>query len=450
MAKPTVDTDTRKRATEAVSVDEDHDVIGKSVVREDAVSKVTGKAIYGGDLYMPGMLYAKVLLSTEAHALIKRIDTRVAEQMDGVHAVLTAKDIPGENVYGIALPDQQVLAENKVRFWGEPVALVAAEDPYIAEEALSKIEVEYEPIPAVFDPILALEANAPQVQPKGNLILHTRVRKGDFAQGFSDADVIVEDLFHTHGQDHAPIEPESGMAWVDENETLVVFSSSQYIYRDRRQVVRVMGLPANRIRHIASTMGGGFGRKDDVTVEIFVALLAWATKRPVRLAYTRHESMLTQTHRHPTIVRARAGATRAGKLTAFEGVAYGDSGAYASLGIFVIKKMALHLGGPYHWPNYKADSFSAYTNNPISGPFRGFGVLQCAVVHENLIDRLAEQVGMDPLEFRLHNCLREGLSFSTGQTMTEAAGLPATLERLQEYMVEKELRFDRTSQVMTS
>ena len=197
-------------------------------------------------------------------------------------------------------------------------------------------------------------------------------------------------------------------------------------------------------------MGGGFGRKDDVTVEIFVALLAWATKRPVRLAYTRHESMLTQTHRHPTIVRARAGATRAGKLTAFEGVAYGDSGPYASLGIFVIKKMALHLGGPYHWPNYKADSFSAYTNNPISGPFRGFGVLQCAVVHENLIDRLAEQVGMDPLEFRLHNCLREGLSFSTGQTMTEAAGLPATLERLQEYMVEKELRFNRNSQVMTS
>ena len=446
MASSTVDVDVQPQ-TDLVGLDAEHDVIGKSVVREDAVAKVTGKAIYGGDLYMEGMLYGKVLLSTEAHALVRRIDTSAAERMDGVHAVLTAKDIPGDNVYGIALPDQQVLAEDRVRFYGEPVALVAAEDPYLAEEAVAKIRVDYEPLPAVFDPIAALKPNAPQVQPKGNLILHTRVRKGDVTKGFEEADVIVEDLFHTHGQDHAPIEPESGMAWIDENGTLVIFSSSQYIYRDRRQVVRVLDLPANRIRSIASTMGGGFGRKDDVTVEIFVALLAWATKRPVRLAYTRHESMLTQTHRHPTVVRARAGATRAGTLTAFEGVVYGDSGPYASLGIFVIKKMALHLGGPYYWPNYKTDSFSAYTNNPIAGPFRGFGVLQGAVIHESLIDRLAERIGMDPLEFRLNNCLREGLSFSTGQVMTEAAGLPATLERLKQYMVEKGLHFSRTSQV---
>ena len=447
MATSTVDTDVQP-PTEAVGLDAEYDIIGKSVVREDAVAKVTGQAIYGGDLYKPGMLYGKVLLSTHAHALVRRIDTSAAERMEGVHAVLTAKDIPGDNVYGIALPDQQVLAEDKVRFCGEPVALVAADDPYLAEEAVAKIQVEYEPLPAVFDPVSALKANAPQVQPKGNLILHTRVRKGDVAQGFEDADVIVEDLFHTHGQDHAPMEPESGMAWVDENGTLVIFSSSQYIYRDRRQVARVLGLSANRIRNIASTMGGGFGRKDDVTVEIFVALLAWATKRPVRLAYTRHESMLTQTHRHPTIVRARAGATRAGKLTALEGVAYGDSGPYASLGIFVIKKMALHLGGPYHWPTYKADSFSAYTNNPIAGAFRGFGVFQAAVVHESLIDRLAERIGKNPLEFRLENCLREGLSFSTGQVMTEAAGLAKTLERLQEYMGEQDLHFNSGSQVM--
>ena len=424
-------------------------IIGESVVREDAVPKVTGKAIYGADLYKPGMLHGKVLLSTEAHALVKRIDTREAQQMDGVHAVLTAKDIPGANVFGIAIPDQQVLAEERVRFYGEPVALVAAEEPDLAEEALSKIKVEYEPLPPVFDPISAMEPKAPQVQPNGNLILHTRVRKGDFAKGFEEADVVVEDLFQTHGQDHAPIEPEAGIAWVDENDTLVIFSSSQYIYRDRRQVAHVLNLPANRIRSIASEMGGGFGRKDDVTVEILVGLLAWKTGRPVRLAYTRHESMLTQTHRHPTVVRARAGATRAGKLTALEGVIYGDSGAYASLGIFVIKKMALHLGGPYHWPHYKSDSFSVYTNNPIAGPFRGFGVLQCAVVHESLLDRLAETIGMDPIEFRLNNCLREGLTFSTGQVMTEATGIAATLEKLQEYMADEDLSFHRSSEVTT-
>lgn len=419
------------------------EVIGTSVIREDAVPKVSGRAVYGADLYKPGMLFAKVLLSTHAHALIKSIDTSKAEAMDGVHVVLTARDIPGANVYGIALPDQQVLAEKKVRFYGEPVALVAAEDVYLAEEALRRIHVEYEPLPAVFNPVDALKPEAPRVQPDGNLIFHTRVRKGDYRRGFDEADAIVEDLFHTHGQDHAPIEPEAGIAWIDEKDNIVIYSSSQYIYRDRRQVARVLNVPINRIHAIASEMGGGFGRKDDVTVEIFVALLARATGRPVRLAYTRREAMLTQTHRHPTIVRARAGATREGKLTALEGVIYGDSGPYASLGIYVIKKMALHLGGPYCWPNYKTDSFSAYTNNPIGGPFRGFGVLQGAVVHETLIDRLADAVGMDPIAFRLNNCLREGLSFSTGQVMTAAAGIAATLERLQQYMVDEDLHFYR-------
>ena len=429
------------------NVTEEKRVVGHSVIREDAIPKVTGRAIFGADLHKPGMLFAKVLLSTEAHALVKHIDTSEAEKMPGVHAVLTAKDIPGANIYGIALPDQQVLAEQKVRFYGEPVALVAAEDPFLAEEAIRRIVVEYESLPAVFDPISALKPDAPKVQSQGNLIYHTRVRKGNYRRGFEQADVIVEDLFKTHGQDHAPIEPEAGIAWVDENGNLVIYSSSQYIYRDRRQVSQVINWPANRIRIIASTMGGGFGRKDDVTVEIFVALLAIATGRPVRLAYTRHEAMLTQVHRHPTIVRARAGATKDGKLTALEGVIYGDSGPYASLGIFVIKKMALHLGGPYYWPNYKSDSFSAYTNNPIAGPFRGFGVLQAAVVHEALIDRLAGKLNMDPLEFRLNNCLREGLSFSTGQVMTKAAGISATLERLQEYMTDKELRFHNLPEV---
>ncbi len=422
-------------------ITERQEVIGTSVIREDAVPKVSGRAIYGADLYMPGMLFAKVLLSSQAHALVKSIDTSEAEAMDGVHAVLTARDIPGANIFGIALPDQQVLAENKVRFYGEPLALVAAEDAYLAEEAVKKIRVEYEPLPGVFNPIDALKPDAPLVQADGNLIYHTRVRKGDFQRGFDEADVIVEDLFRTHGQDHAPIEPEAGIAWIDERNNLVIYASSQYIYRDRRQVAAVLNIPINRIHCIASEMGGGFGRKDDVTVEIFVALLAWATGRPVRLVYTRRETMLTQTHRHPTIVRARAGATREGKLTAMEGVIYGDSGPYASLGVFVIKKMALHLGGPYYWPNYKVDSYSAYTNNPISGAFRGFGVLQGAVVHESLVDRLAEAIGMDPIDFRLNNCLREGLSFSTGQKMSAAAGIAATLERLKQYMADEELQY---------
>jgi CO/xanthine dehydrogenase Mo-binding subunit len=203
----------------------------------------------------------------------------------------------------------------------------------------------------------------------------------------------------------------------------------------------------NHVRVANMTMGGGFGRKDDVTTEILVSLLTWKTGRPVRLVFTRHEAMVTQTHRHPTIMRVRTGADREGKLMAMEGVIYGDTGAYSSLGIYVIKKMALHLGGPYFYPNYKSDSLSVYTNNPISGAFRGFGVLQAAVAHEGQIDELAEKLGMDPLDIRLKNCLRSGLSSSTGQLMTEACGIAATLERLQEYMAENRLSFTHKQEV---
>jgi nicotinate dehydrogenase large molybdopterin subunit len=421
--------------------------VGKSVMRKDAVTKVTGKAVYAGDISMPGMLFGKVLMSTHAHALVKLIDTSEAEAVPGVRAVMTAKDIPGENIYGIAIPDQQVLAENKVRFVGEPVAIVAAEDPFAAEEAIRRIRVEYEPLPPVFSPLEALKPGAPLVHEKGNLLYHTKVRKGDIQRGFDESDVIVENIYRTHGQDHAPIEPESGFAWQDEEGVLNVQTSTQYAFRDRRQIAIVLNFPMNRVRVTNMTMGGGFGRKDDVTTEILVSLLAWRTGRPVRLVYTRHEAMMTQTHRHPTIVRVRTGATREGKLTAMEGVIYGDTGPYSSLGIFVIKKMSLHLGGPYYYPSYKADSFSVYTNNPISGAFRGFGVFQAAIVHEAQIDQLALKLGIDPLEFRLLNCLRAGLSFSTGQVMTEACGMSATLERLQEYMKQYGLSFSHSQEV---
>ncbi len=367
--------------------------------------------------------------------------------MPGVKAILTAKDIPGKNVFGIAIPDQQVLAEHKVRFIGEPVAIVAAEDPFSAEEATRKIHVEYEPLPAVFTPVEALKPDAVKVHEKGNILYHTKVRKGNIQRGFDEAAIIVENVYKTSGQDHAPIEPEAGFAWIDANGILNIFSSTQYAFRDRRQVAIVLNLPMNRVRVANMTMGGGFGRKDDVTTEIFAALLTWKTGRPVRLVYSRHEAMLTQTHRHPTYTRVRTGVSRDGKLTAIEGVIYGDTGAYSSLGIFVIKKMALFLGGPYYYPNYKVDSFSVYTNNPISGAFRGFGVLQAAVVHEDQIDQLAEKLGMDPLEFRLMNCLKPGLSFSTGQIMTEACGIEATLERLREYIFDNGLQFSKKQEV---
>lgn len=407
--------------------------VGKSVVRQDAFAKATGKALYASDISKPGMLYAKALLSTQPHALIKSIETKNAAQMPGVKAVLTARDVPGVNSYGLAIADQQVLADKKVRFIGEPVAVVIAEEARQAEEAVAKIIVEYEPLPAVFDPLSAMKEGAPVVHEKGNLILHTKVRKGDINQGIAESDLIVENVYTTPGQDHCALEPENGIGWLDADGTLVISSPSQGVFRTRNQIAQSLGLPINRIRVICSTVGGGFGRKDDISVEIMIGMAVLKTGCPVKLTYSRHEAMLTQTHRHPVIVKARTGATRKGKLTFMEAVMYGDTGAYCSLGIFIIKRSTMHLGGPYYFPHYKADSFSVYTNNPISGAFRGFGVVQAAVVHEGQIDELAEKLSMDPLDFRLMNCLRPGLTNATGQVVDEGCGIEATLLRLKEY-----------------
>lgn len=414
-----------------------HNAVGKSVIRQDVLAKAKGSAIYAADIRKPNMLYAKALLSKQPHALIKSIDICKAKQIPGVQTILTSKDIPGINSFGAAIGDQQVLADKKVRFFGEPIAIVVAEDVHIAEQAVNKIDVQYDPLPAVFDPVNAIKKDAPLVHDDGNLIFHTKVRKGDINKGIEKSFLIVENLYTLSGQDHAPLEPENGIGWLDEDGTLVIYCPSQSIFKARNQIARALDLPVNRIRLVSPSVGGGFGRKDDISVEIMLGLAVLRTGRPIKMTYTRHEAMLTQTHRHPVIVKARTGATKDGKLTFMEGVMYGDTGAYCSLGIFVIKRAALHLGGPYFYPNYKADSFSVYTNNPISGAFRGFGVVQTAVVHETQIDELSEKLSIDPLEFRLMNCLQPGLTTATGQVVNEGCGIEATLLRLKDYQKTK-------------
>lgn len=418
------------------------EAVGKSVIRQDTEEKALGKAIYASDIYRPNMLHAKAVLSTQAHALILRVDTQEALETPGVQMVLTARDVPGMNTYGLAILDQQVLADKKVRFIGEPIAVVVAENLEAAKEAALKVKVVYEPLPAVFDPVRALWPDSPKVHENGNLVLHTKVRKGVVATGEQDSHIIVENMFNLVGQDHAPLEPANGIGWLEPNGSLVIHSPTQGVFRARNQIAGALNLPINRIRVVCTTMGGGFGQKDDISVEIMIGLAVLRTGRPVKMGYNRHESMLTQTHRHPVIVRARTGATKAGKLTFTEAVLYGDTGAYCSLGIFVIKRTTMHLGGPYYYPHYKADSFSVYTNNPISGAFRGFGVVQSAVVHETQIDQLAESLSIDPLEFRLMNCLRPGLTFATGQVVTSGCGIEATLLKLREFQAAKKLEKD--------
>lgn len=409
--------------------------VGYSVPKVDALDKVLGKAVYSEDLSFPNMLYGRVLRAGVPHAAIEDVDVGGAKGMEGVACVLTAKDIPGRNLYGIAFQDQYALAEEKVRYIGDPVALVAAETEAIAKEAVKAIKVRYRELPVVTNAHEGLAEGAPCVHEKGNLVLHSKIRKGDAEAGFQQADVIVENTYRTHVVDHAYIETESGAGMMDPHGNLVIWSANQCPFRDRRQVAAVLGMKESRVRVIRATTGGAFGGKDDVTVEVHIGLLVQATGRPVRLVLDREESFLSQTKRHAIEMWTRWGATREGKLCVMEGRVFGDTGAYAGLGPFVVKKCGIHLSGPYYIPNIKVDSYSVYTNNIIASAMRGFGVTQAAVAHEAQMDELAKRLGINPLRFRLMNALEPGLSTATGQVVQEDVGIKATLEKLREVVL---------------
>jgi len=411
---------------------EEFTCVGHSVPKVDALDKVLGRAVYSEDMKFPNMLYGKVLRAGIPHAMIESIDTTVARAMEGVACVLTSNDIPGKNLFGIAFQDQWALAEKKVRYIGEPVALVAAESEEIARDAAKAVKVTYKELPVVTNPHEGLTEKAPRVHEKGNLILHSKTRKGNVEEGFRQAHVIVEDTYKTHVQDHAYLETESGVGKLDEHGNLVVWSANQCPFRDRRQMAVVLGLRENQIRVIRATTGGAFGGKDDVTVEIHIGLMVLATGRPVRLVLDREESFQSQTKRHAIEMWTRWGATREGKLCAMEGKVFGDTGAYAGLGPFVVKKCGIHLSGPYYIPNVKVDSYSVYTNNIMASAMRGFGVLQSAVAHEAQMDELAGRLHINPLQFRLMNALDNGLSTATGQEFKAGVGIKATLEKLKE------------------
>lgn len=411
--------------------------VGHSAPKVDALDKVLGRAVYAEDISFPDMLYGRVLRAGIPHAVIEEIDVSEAKAMEGVVCVLTAKDVPGDNRYGIHFHDQWALAEEKVLSAADPVAIVAAETDEIARDAVKAIRVKHRELPVVTNPHEALADGAPQLHEnkKGNVFLHTKVRKGNVEEGFQEADAIVENTYRTQVTDHVYMETESGVGMMDKQGKLVIWTSCQYPFRDRRQVASVLGLPQNKVRVIRAVTGGAFGGKEDVTVEVHIGLLVHATKRPVRLVWDREESITSSTKRHAIEMWTRWGATRDGKLCAMEGKVYGDTGAYAGLGIFAVKKCTIHLAGPYYIPNIKVDGYSVYTNNVIASAMRGFGVPQAAVAHEGQVDELAKRLGINPLRFRLMNALDVGLSTETGHVMYEDVGIKATLEKIREVVL---------------
>jgi selenium-dependent xanthine dehydrogenase len=405
-------------------------VIGHSYPRPDAVAKVTGTAKFADDYTFPGMLYGATLRAEYPHARILSIDTRQAAALPGVHAVLTHADVPGRNRHGLVYPDWPVLCDDKVRYLGDAVAIVAADTPEIAREALKQIQVEYEPLPTVTSAEQAREPGAAVVHEEwktGNLLEHIKVRHGDVEEGFDQADIIIEREYHTPAYDHLFMEPECSIGvpagYDPDHDKVTVYVGSQIPYSDRAQTAAALGLPEDEVRIIGTLIGGGFGGKEDIMGQIHAALLAQATGRPVKILYDRDESLLAHPKRHATVIHIKTGAKKDGRLTAVQAELVGDAGAYASLSTKVLKRATTHATGPYDIAHAKVDCYAMYTNNPPAGAFRGFGVTQSAFAVESNMDILAHELGMDPFELRRINALRVGGTTATGQVLRESVGL---------------------------
>ncbi len=420
-------------------------MIGKPVRRVDALGKSVGATLYADDFFMPGMLHARVFRSSVPFARIKRLDVSKARALPGVECVITHAELP-QTVLVTDMPgqtgqkrragsDAHVLARDVVRFIGDPIALVAAESLDIAEKALKLIEVEYEPLPAVFDPLEAMKPGAPIVTPPDNIVSKYKIRRGNLQAGFAAADLVVENTFNVQFVDHIYLEPESGVAWVDDRGVVNIRVCTQVV-EHFRSIALALGVPQNKV-HIQGTMiGGGFGGKEDITVEIFIGLLALATRRPVKMTYTREESIMAHSKRHPYVITHRTGVTRDGKITAAEIKMVSDSGAYVFLSPYVLLYSVGVAAGPYRVDNLSVDAFAVATNQVFTSAFRGFGAPQAIFAAECQMDDIAWKLGMDPYEFRCRNYLKTG-DWGANQQVKTAAWLEETASRALEALGEK-------------
>ena len=404
-------------------------LIGASLPRPDALGKVTGATSYPADLVRPGMLHLKVVFAERPHARVVEIDTSAALAQPGVVAVLTAADVPA-NDYGLILHDQPVLCGDVVRFTGDKVALVAAESREQAERAARLVRVTYADLPAVTDPALAMRPDAPQIHAgRSNVLAHMPIRKGDADAALAAAAVVVTETFSTSWQDHAFLQPEAGVAFVDERGRVVVETAGQWLHEDRRQIAHVLGLPEHQVVVRYAAIGGAFGGREDLSIQHLLALAALRLGRAVALVWSREESMIAHHKRHPVTLRCTWGADKQGRIVAVRAEAVADGGAYASTSQEVLKCIALFASGSYSVPNISVDGYAVYTNNVPSGAFRGFGAPQAQFAAEGMVDRLAAALGMDPLELRRRNLYREGDLEPTGQPLPAGVSALPVFER---------------------
>lgn len=412
-------------------------VIGQSVRRIDAVGKVTGETPYPGDIDIEGQLWMQIRFSDRAHARVRKVDASKALALPGVVAVFTSHDIP-KNEYGLVIKDQPVICgpggdkpgTDIVRCYMDYVAVVVAETEALARTAAALVDVDYEDLPPVFDPEESMAEDAPQLHPDspGNLIAHYRIRKGDMEAGWSQAEVIVEDEYDTSWQEHAYLQPEAGLGYIDEEGRVTVVVAGQWTHEDQEQIYHALDLPQDQVRVIYPAIGGAFGGREDMSVQIVLALAAWKLRRPVKIIWSREESILYHHKRHPIKVRTRWGANREGKIVAAEATVIGDAGAYNYTSNKVLGNANLTVSGPYEIPNLHIDTYAVYTNNIPCGAFRGFGAPQALFAAEGQMNKLAAALGMDPVELRRRNVFQEGAIASTGTPMPAGVSMPQVLE----------------------
>ena len=417
--------------------------IGTSVERIDAEGKVTGNALYPGDFNIPNQAYMKVLFSKRIHAIIKKVDTSKAEALEGVIAIYTAKDVP-VNEYGLIFPDQPVLCgpgsskpyADHVRCLGDQVAIIVAENEEIAANARDLILVEYEDLPIVTDPLKAMEPDAFLLHPErgSNVFVNYRIRKGNVEEAFQKANVIVDGEYRTPAQEHAYLQPEAGISYYDDEGRVTVIVAGQWTHEDQEQIAHALHLPVEKVRVIYPAIGGAFGGREDMSVQIILALASYrlhqkGIDRPIKIVWNREESIIGHHKRHPYYLKARWGATKEGKVIAAEIKLVGDGGAYMYTSTKVLGNATLMCTGPYLIPNVKVDSYAVYTNHLPTGAFRGFGGPQGAFEAEMQMDKLAEKLGIDPVEMRVRNVLHEGDLLSVGTPLPKGVTMPRVTEK---------------------
>lgn len=414
--------------------------IGQSATRIDATGKVTGETLYPGDLNMPDQAYLKILFAHRPHAIVKAVDTRKAEALEGVIGVFTSHDVP-VNEYGLTMKDQPVLCgpggdkpyTDRVRFVGDQVAVVVAESEKIAAQACSLIEVTYEDLPVLSDLEEARRPDAVLIHPEreGNAYYHYDINKGDVEAGFARADVVIEGEYRTPAQEHAFLAPEAGIVYWDDQDRITVAVAGQWAHEEQAMIAHALGLPKEKIRVIHPAIGGAFGGREDVSIQIVMALALWRLSergihRPIKTIWSREESMIGHHKRHPYLIRTKWGATRDGRVIAARSEVLADAGAYNYTSNKVLGNALLMVSGPYAIENVSVDAYAIYTNNIPGGAFRGFGGPQGAFAAEMQINKLAEALGMDPVEIRMKNVLTDGVPAHTQTPLPS----PVTLDRV--------------------